>query len=560
MNSDHNHLRYGTRSNGGEHGSVMTKPEIVKFMLDVSGYTPQKDLSQVKVLEPAAGEGAFFLSCIDRLFQSSQKFKFDFVKHLNNLTAIELDEHRCLSLRQKTSQLLISLGIINPSRILSIIIRREDYLLSDLSSYDLIIGNPPYVRWDNIPQKQRKIYSTRFQCFRDRSDLYIAFYEKSLNSLSRDGQLCFICSDRWMKNTYGKSLRALVGSSFSVPLVLNMNNADAFEEKVIGYPSITLITRAYHKDMNYAEAKSPDSLKILSKSVTSGHKSVPGIVQTPRPYGSNPWVFDPSYRSLNRNDFETIENQGFKIGIGVATGRDSVYVGNDLHRFVEPELLLPLAKSGDIKNGKLEWQGSYVINVFDKQGQLIDINRFPKLSSYFYSKKADLLRRHVAKKNPSSWFRTIDKIDKSLVQAPKLLMADIKKGSQVIYDDGRFYPHHNLYYLTCKSHQELKVMGAILMSDFVMQQLAQVSTLMHGGFVRWQSQNLRRLLIPRISEMPSDLKQTLISAYKSGDLAVINKELNNYVTKLASRTENMGLEERSPRTSFQTRIPVFEAD
>jgi hypothetical protein len=52
-------LIYGKRSNGGEHGSVITKYEVVDFMLDVCDYAGTNDLSQIKTLDPAAGEGAW---------------------------------------------------------------------------------------------------------------------------------------------------------------------------------------------------------------------------------------------------------------------------------------------------------------------------------------------------------------------------------------------------------------------------------------------------------------------------------------------------------------------
>ena len=64
---------YGNRSNGKKHGDVFTSPDIVKYMLDMSEYTSDRDLSSITVIEPSCGEGEFVLEIISRLSQSAGK-------------------------------------------------------------------------------------------------------------------------------------------------------------------------------------------------------------------------------------------------------------------------------------------------------------------------------------------------------------------------------------------------------------------------------------------------------------------------------------------------------
>ena len=61
---------YGIRASGGRHGDVFTKPQIVDYMLDLVGYTADKDLSSVSIMEPSCGEGRFIMSIIRRLKES----------------------------------------------------------------------------------------------------------------------------------------------------------------------------------------------------------------------------------------------------------------------------------------------------------------------------------------------------------------------------------------------------------------------------------------------------------------------------------------------------------
>lgn len=64
MNSNNT---YGIRSNGGQHGDVFTKPEVVEFMLDEAGYKASDNLSSISIMEPSCGEGEFIIEIIRRL-------------------------------------------------------------------------------------------------------------------------------------------------------------------------------------------------------------------------------------------------------------------------------------------------------------------------------------------------------------------------------------------------------------------------------------------------------------------------------------------------------------
>src|SRR6202035_5636732 len=106
------------------------------------------------------------------------------------------------------------------------------------------------------------------------------------------------------------------------------------------------------------------------------------------------------------------------------TGADAVFITRDPDR-VEEDRLLPLATAEDTKTGTLTWSGKYLVNPWD-EGQLVDLGRFPRLESYLRRHQTRLRGRHVAKRRPGSWYRTIDRIDPDLLARPKLLVPDIK--------------------------------------------------------------------------------------------------------------------------------------
>ena len=231
---------YGSRSNGNHHGLVLTKPLVVDFMLDRIGYISSTDLREKVVAEPAAGDGAFAIAIIDRLFESSRNFGFSFQKALSNIKLYEIDCKMSELLTTRIKLRLDELSVILPKTM----IQTTDFLLAESIPCDIVIGNPPYVRHENIPKKEKSIYRQMFRTFTHRSDLYVAFYEKSLGILNKNGILSFICSNRWLKNQYGQNLRELIGLHYALEEIIDIEGTCPFEEDVIAYPAITTIRKS----------------------------------------------------------------------------------------------------------------------------------------------------------------------------------------------------------------------------------------------------------------------------------------------------------------------------
>lgn len=537
---------YGVRANGGEHGSVMTKPEVVSFMLNRCDYTPTKNLSSLRILEPAAGDGAFVIECLRRLYASSTIFGFDFEKSLENIVAVEIDSSKVRALKEKISNEIKQLGVKNCIDVASKMVVERDFLLAETDKFDIIVGNPPYIRYEQIPKKMKDEYLARFTTFRGRADIYLAFFEKALLSLKEDGQMCFICSNRWMKNSYGRSLRHMIATGYFVQLIVNLNNAQAFEEKVEGYPSIVVIKNARPQESAYIEVTRLQEFKKIEKAIENGASSRLRKIILIDDDGA-PWIFEPN--SFSPKKFTSIESQGFKIGIGVATGADAIFVGKDMPKLVEKNVTVPIIMSRDIRDGQLHWSGNYLLNPFNADGSLITLEKYPKLKTYLESARPTLEKRHISRKKPANWYRTIDPVHVPLTNTKKILLPDIKKRQRIVIDSGKYYPHHNIYYITSRtgSTASLKLLAAILTSNFTLQQLAGVSTIMRGGFVRWQSQNLRRLKIPILSQIPKEVQEEIIREYDLSNMDGIDRAVDSYLRDIC-RVNQENKEDKVCRT------------
>jgi 16S rRNA G966 N2-methylase RsmD len=521
---------HGERSNGKAHGVVNTKSEVVSKMLDLVGYISTNNLSEIKVLEPSAGLGAFAVEVLKRLYESSENFNFNFEESLQNIHLCELDEDIASQLIHNIQSYLNSKKIISTKKNIYV----EDFLQLQLQDkYDLIIGNPPYVRNENIPEELKEIYQSKYSTFTHRSDLYIPFFEKALKHLNCEGQLSYVCSNRWLKNQYGINLRTLVASQYHVKSIIDLEQADIFDEDVLGYPAITTITNSSNSSNSpYSEVF---DLKSFLEFEQNDNNSLQLNLKTPNwfSFKFNGYSFEKYLKK--------IEDQNYKIGIGVATGRDSIFIGSQFKNLIEDELLLPILTSKGVKSDNINWQGKYIINPFDKTGNLIKLDKYPLAESYFLSHKEELSKRHVAKKDQTKFYRTIDKINPNLLCQPKIILPDISGNRFIHVDKGDYYPHHNLYYIVGGSYEELCLLASILMSDFIYEQLLHIGNKMKGGYPRWQSQNIKKLRVPILNSIPFEIKELLMQAYFNKDLNKINSIVTTDTMETFEIAEGQGV-------------------
>lgn len=523
-------------SGSEDRGAIYTRREVVDFILDLVGYLPTDALYEASLLEPSFGGGDFLLPAIDRLLAAWRRAKAagKLVPELDHcIRAVELHSRTFDTTRLAVVARLLQEGFDAPraERLASLWLVQGDFLLTRFpAAFDFVIGNPPYVRQELIPAPLLQEYRRRFSTLFDRADLYIPFIEKSLGLLHDGGKLSFICADRWTKNRYGGPLRALVASGYHLRAYVDMVDTPAFHSDVIAYPAITLIEKSPAGPTLVAERPAIDAehLKALANSLQGGPEAVlpPSVHRLDGvTNGDEPWVLHSSNKTdLVRRieaQYPTLEEAGGKVGIGVATGADQAYIGKYDDLDVEDDRKLPLAMTKDILSGNVEWRGYGVINPFTDEGPLVDLKKYPRLAAYLERHREIITGRHVAKRDSTRWYRTIDRITPSLALRPKLLIPDIKGEAQVVYEPGQLYPHHNLYFVVSETW-DLRALQAVLLSDLSRLFIATYSTKMRGGFLRFQAQYLRRLRLPHWAEVSSDMRHRLAVAAEKLDIQACN--------------------------------------
>src|SRR5450759_1596279 len=363
------------------------------------------------------------------------------------------------------------------------------------------------------------------------SDIFVGFIETGLRSLKRGGVLSFIVADRWMHNSYGRRLRGLVADCYAVEAVCEMHGVNAFAEDVSAYPAITQIRRSRQGEAMYAAASErfdAVAAQRLMSWVRGGTERsddpdfratrLPGWFHTEGMWPSASPERIALLETLN-DAFMPLEDQatGTRVGIGIATGADDVFVTGD-EFLVEHDRMLPLVTTAHIKSGHLEGHDKWLVNPWDDAGRLVELGAYPRLESYLSTKAERLARRHIAQKSPADWYRTIDKVYPGLRGAPKLLLADMKATIQPVLDPGFGYPHHNLYWIT-SAGWDLEVLGGILLSRVAQMFVEAYGVKMRGGTLRFQAQYLRLIRVPAPGSVPPALAARLKRAFQTRDVS-----------------------------------------
>ncbi|GGB71528.1 hypothetical protein N798_16610 [Knoellia flava TL1] len=518
------------------YGEIFTRRWVVDTILDAVGYSSEADLTTLRLCEPSCGSGAFLGPIVERLIASAKRHGVPLDVLAGAIRAYDLQPEHVDVSRRKCVDLLLAAGVdsLVAVKLSEQWVKVADFLIDpvDEEPVDVVVGNPPYIRYDDLPSAVATAYRLGWPTMRGRGDIYVGFYERSLLMLKQGGRVGFICADRWMRNQYGAPLRAFVSDGFAVEQVWTMHDVDAFEAQVSAYPAITVMSRRPQGSVVVADTTSAfgasSAVTLLewaqNAEGSSGFSDV-GVAAHRVPHwfeGSELWPTGSPARlaliELLNDNFEPLHNPntGTKVSIGVASGADKVYVTKNPN-VAEPDRMLPLAMRRDLMRGEFEWQGNYLVNPWDSDGQLVDLADYPRMAAYL-SEHPGLKDRHVAKKAPASWHRTIDKVTPGLTEKPKLLLQDMKAHIHPVLEPGGHYPHHNLYYVTSDSW-DMEVLGGLLLSRIAQAFIEAYCVRMRGGTLRFQSQYLKKIRVPDPGSVSEATAEALRTAFRQRDVS-----------------------------------------
>lgn len=217
------------------YGAHFTPIEIVKEMcsksLDILGID---DIRNFKFLDLASGTGVFSFYLAKEI---EKRYKVDFEYVINACCVMaEFDPIFINKCREIYRKLNCSPYIIEGDALFNECIDRFEY--------DLVIGNPPYVRIQNLEDNYRKKIQKEFiSCSFGSSDIYLAFIERGINLLNERGTLALITPSSYLRSETGINIRKIISDKV-------VKIKDFGSEKKFNCGAYTSIIYAKNNDYN----------------------------------------------------------------------------------------------------------------------------------------------------------------------------------------------------------------------------------------------------------------------------------------------------------------------
>lgn len=495
-------------------GEVFTRRWVVEMMLDLAGYTG--NVSTMRVIEPSIGGGAFVGPIVARLAASGAPW----TSLYPSLRGFDLRPEHVQASKDIAREILVGAGCPIADGLVDTWFAVEDFLLAELPEADLVIGNPPYIRVENLDPKLLATYRHMCPTMSQRSDIFVGFFERGLDALKPGGRLVYICADRWMRNGYGRDLRAKVIREFAMDDVLVMHDADAFDSRVSAYPAIVNIRRGVQGQVSVATASETfadtAARRYLDWRATAaeGYDDADTKAARMEHWHTTSTVWpdgtpDELAWLARLDSLPLIEAAGVQLGIGIATGADKTYIAHDAE--VEPDRMVPMVTPKAIKGPTFIWSGEHLVSPWQGRS-LVNIDDYPKLLAYYESHGEKLRGRNIAKR-ALRWWRTIDSFNPQLMERDLLVMQDMKRQAHPVRVPAGHYPHHGLTWFT-SDEWNIDVLGGLLLSDPVERQVAAYCVRMRGGTLRFQPTVLRMVRIPKPTDVPPEIAHELAVAFK----------------------------------------------
>ncbi|RDZ35620.1 restriction endonuclease [Haloferax sp. Atlit-47N] len=364
--------------------------------------------------------------------------------------------------------------------------------------FDAVIGNPPYVRMEQI-KPLKPFLSTNYEVHDTRVDLYGYFMERSLElSSSKYG---VIVSNKWMRAKYGENLRRLL-STHQVEQILDFGDLEVFPG-VSTYPAIFILDadNEFTRDVKVAKF---DNLDFESLFDRFNEISVP----LPADYfGSEKWSIgsveeERVKRILDNRSEELVEyvtevlgvqNTVDGLGRGVVTGGNDAFVIDQKKRDElisedanSKDIIKPLLKGTDISRYHIDNQSRYLI--YAKEG--IDIDQYPAVKSHLAEFKEQIGNTAT----DEEWYELQQDQEEyeSYFENPKICYPDISKECSFAMDDRGYYLVNTCYFVPSDSYPLM----AVLNSTPVNWYYQFVTSEYRGGYQRSFTHAIKGLPVP----------------------------------------------------------------
>jgi len=332
-------------------GAFFTPTYVVDFI--INEVSPK---SSDKCLDPSCGCGAFLIGLVEY-------YKKKYGKSIKDIIRKNIYGSDILSYNIKRAKIILSIyGLLNDEIIEEddFNIYHQDSLKAEWnSSFEIIVGNPPYVKYQDLSESNRSYLMNNFKTVKNGAfNLYFAFFELGFRALSSKGRLGYITPNNYFTSLAGISLRQYFSDEKCLYKVIDFKGEKVFNAQT--YTAISFVDKAFNNTVLYDKINKGQSCRDFLLFIDGSINYLDNL-------NVKKWRLLKTQEQENIKIIETIGtpiNKLFSIAVGIATLKDDVYfVNGDDEKdgllkkvtkkgtfLIEKEVTRPVYKISNFKN------------------------------------------------------------------------------------------------------------------------------------------------------------------------------------------------------------------
>lgn len=394
--------------------------------------------------------------------------------------------------------------------------------------FDVVIGNPPYVRIQTLDREDADYYRNKYEAAFGSFDIYVLFLQRGIELLKPGGRLGFICSSKFLKSVYGDKILRIIRRECTVESILDLSAGKVFAEATT-YPAIVVLKKG--KDdapLKYVSMPA----ELVDSSLASGDaiRDLPPVVTDQAALLEGMWPplakGDTLWEKLTQNT-EPLGKLAARIFQGLITSADKVYIlekreaaKNGLVRVysrateqtheIEDNVLKPFLTGKNISRYFSPLPTDLLLfpyTVSDRKATLISQlefeSKYPGAWDYLNANRATLEQRENGGFHGEDWYRFGRNQNLGIHGQPKLAIPSTVKRLAACYDSaGSMYLDNvrvNGILLKRESGVDYRYVLALLNSRLLHWFFAHRATPFANGWFGANRQFIESLPVRRIS-------------------------------------------------------------